>query len=256
MPKLSVIIATYNEEKNVSRCLESINDVASEIIVVDAKSSDKTVQIAKKFNAKIFLVENQPIFHKNKQYGLEKVSGDWILQLDADEVVPQSLKQEIKKTLEQKDNKFNGFYVPRKNHFLGKWMRKGGLYPDGVIRLIRKGKGHFPCKSVHEQIEIIGNVGWLINPLVHYPYPTISEYLVKANRYTTLTAEDLNRNNTKISFINTIKYCLIIPLKTFLSIYIRHQGYLDGFPGFVWAVLSSTHYFLAYAKLINIKRVK
>lgn len=256
MPKLSIVVATYNEEKNVSRCLESVKDIANEIILVDASSSDQTVKIAKGYNPKIFIIQNNKNFHKNKQYGLDKASGDWILQLDADEIVSQSLKQEIKKILEQRENKFNGFYVPRKNHFLGKWMRKGGLYPDSVIRLIRKGKGHFPCKSVHEQIEIIGSIGWLENPLIHYPYPTISEYLVKANRYTTLTAEDLNRNNAKISFLNTIKYCLIIPLKTFFNIYVRHQGFLDGLPGFIWAVLSSTHYFLAYAKLINIKRVK
>jgi len=254
MPKLSVVVATYNEEKNISRCLESVKDIADEIILVDAKSSDRTVEIAKKYEPRIFLVDNKPIFHKNKQYGLDKAQMEWILQLDADEVVSNSLKQEIVKTLKQDSKTINGYYLPRKNYFLGKWMRKGGLYPDSVIRLIRKGKGHFPCKNVHEQIEIIGNVDWLINPLIHYPYPTISEYLVKANRYTTLTAEDLKRGNTKINIFNTLKYCLVIPCKTFFNIYIRHQGYLDGFPGFVWAVLSSTHYFLAYAKLINSKK--
>lgn len=251
MSKISVVVATFNEEKNISKCLSSIYDLANEIILVDAKSSDRTVEMAKKYKPKIFFVDNEPIFHKNKQYGLEKAQMEWILQLDADEVVTNVLKEEIKKTIENTNS--NGFYIPRKNNFMGRFMQKGGLYPDGVVRLVRKDTAFFPCKSVHEQISVKGNVGWLKNPLLHYPYPTIGEYLKKANRYTTLTAVGLKENNVKVSLSGTFKYCIILPIKTFFNIYIRHQGILDGLPGFIWAFLSSTHYFLAYAKLLKIK---
>lgn len=248
--RLSIVIATYNEEKNIVRCLESIKDIAEEIILVDGSSSDKTVELAKKYTSKIFVVKNEPLFHKNKQFGLDKAEGEWILQLDADEVVSQSLKHEITKTLKQ-DQGFNGYYLPRKNYFLGKWMKKGGLYPDYLIRLVRKGKAFFPCESVHEQIKVIGPVGWLKNPLYHYPYPSVSDYLVKAGRYTTLTAEELARKNTRINLKNTFKYFFFIPLKTFFNIYLKHRGFEDGLAGFVWAFFSSSHFLFAYIKLIE-----
>ncbi len=255
MNNLSVVVATYNEEKNIDRCLSSIHDLADEIIIVDAKSKDNTIKIAKKYQAKIFIVDNQLIFHKNKQYGLNKASQDWILQLDADEVVSDQLKNEIKKVIGSNTN-LAGFYLPRKNYFLGKWLKKGGLYPDGVIRLVRKGKAFFPCQSVHEQIKVNGQVGWLTNPLLHYSYPTLADYLTKANRYTTLTAYELKKSKLRANFFNTLNYCLIIPLKTFYHIFIKHKGFLDGFPGFLWAFLSSFHYFFAYAKFLTIKNSK
>lgn len=251
MIKLSVVLATYNEERNLQKCLDSIRDIADEIVIVDGQSQDDTVNIAKKFKARIFLVENQPLFHINKQIALEKAKGKWILQLDADEVVTDALRQEILETVKQDKQIINGYYIPRKNYFLGRWMRKGGLYPDGVIRLVRKGKAFFPCQSVHEQIRVEGKVGWLKNPLLHYSYPTLKEYLKKANRYTTLTALQLKKDKVKINFQETIKYCFFIPLKTFFSILIRHQGFLDGIHGFLWAFFSSMHYFLAYAKLLR-----
>lgn len=250
MSDLTVVVATFNEEKNIHRCLESIKDLAQEIVVVDGKSTDKTVEIAKKFTNKIYSVDNVPMFHSNKQYGLDKAKGDWILQLDADEVVSDSLKQEIIRVISQKQNLFNGYYIPRKNNFLGYFMTKGGLYPDYVARLFKRGKGSFGQKSVHEQISIDGKVGYLENPLLHYPYNTVNDYLIKANRYTTLTSRELKDKKVKVSFFNTIKYCLLIPLYNFLNIYFRHLGFKDGFYGFVWAFLSSTHYFFAYSKLI------
>ncbi len=254
MSTISVVIATLNEEKNISRCLESVRQLADEIVVVDAKSEDNTVKISRKFNTKIFVIHNNLIFHKNKQYGLEKATCPWILQLDADEVVTKELTQEIKEAT--KNSHYNGYYIPRKNFFLGKFMRKGGLYPDLVIRLIKKGKAYFPCESVHEQIRVLGEVGTLKNPLLHYSYPNLSTYLIKANRYTTLTSEELYQSSLKISIKNTLTYCIVKPFQTFIDIFIRHGGYIDGLHGLIWAFLSSSHYFLAYAKLFTHKNIK
>lgn len=251
MFNLTVIVATFNEEKNIQKCLLSIESIADEIIVVDGKSTDKTVEIAKKFTNKIYSVDNVPMFHSNKQYGLDKSRGDWILQLDADEIMSEALKNEITKILSQGQDTFDGYYIPRRNNFLGHFMIKGGLYPDYVIRLFKRGSGLFPQKSVHEQISINGKVDYLKNPLFHYPYNTVNDYLIKANRYTTLTSLELKEKKIKVNFFNTIKYCVLIPFSTFFAIYFRHLGFKDGFYGFVWAYLSSTHYFFAYSKLLN-----
>ena len=155
---------------------------ASEIVVVDGSSTDQTVIIAKKHGAKILVTDNPPMFHINKQRAIDRCQGDWILQLDADEVVSEQLSNEIQSTInpvpEQAryrasnqqltiNNKVNGYWIPRKNYFLGRWLSKGGQYPDHTLRLYRRGKGRLPCKSVHEQAQVIGNVKYLTNPLLH-----------------------------------------------------------------------------------------
>ncbi len=252
MISLSVVIATYNEEKNIERCLYSLKGFADEVIIIDGGSCDNTIEIAKKYNAHIFIKDNPPIFHINKQYGLNKAKNKWILQLDADEVVSDSLKQEIISILKQDQEKVFGYYIPRRNYFLGKWMRKGGLYPDAVIRLVRKGKAYFPCQSVHEQIIVGGEVGRLNSDLLHYSYPTLKEYLIKANRYTSLTASEFKNKGIKKNLVNFVNFILFKPSATFFSIFIRHQGYQDGIYGFIWAIFSGMHYFIAYAKYLKV----
>lgn len=245
--KLSVAIATFNEERNIKSCLESIYGWADEIIIIDGSSTDNTVEIAKKFKkAKVYIFGNPSIFHVNKQKAIDKCGGDWILQLDADEVVTPELKNEILKAVNQQSISY--FYLPRKNILLGRWMKKGGLYPDYVIRLFKKGKGRFPCKDVHEQIEIEGTAGYLKNELIHNSYPTFSEYIRKANIYTSLTAQRFKEEKLKIDIFTTLLYIIIVPVRTFLSLYFRHLGILDGFPGFVWAFFSASHYPIAYIK--------
>ncbi|MCJ7740234.1 glycosyltransferase family 2 protein [Candidatus Microgenomates bacterium] len=239
MKTISVAIATYNEEANLGRCLESIGSWADEIVLIDGSSTDKTVEIAEKYTDKIFIADNPKMFHINKQKALDKCSGKWILQLDADEVVSKDLKQEIIKAIGSQS--IDGYFIPRKNFFMGRWMRKGGLYPDYVVRLFQKGKGQLPCKDVHEQVEITGKTDYLKHTLLHYPYPDFSKYLQKADTYTSLTAKNLHEDKLA-------KYVIVRPIKTFLSIYFRHLGFLDGFPGFVWAFYSALHYPIAYIK--------
>ena len=215
--KLSVVLATYNEEKNIGECLESVSKIADEVIIIDGSSSDRTREIASSLGAKIIKTTNPPIFHINKQKALEKARGEWILQLDADERVTNDLKNEIlevidmpyakldsyqekvkrnknfikhKKQLEERDGKIGkeegeyvAFFIPRLNFFLGKYLRYGGVYPDGVIRLVKNGKAFFPAKSVHEQIVVDGKVGWLTQDLIHIDSPTFDRYLKKNSMY-------------------------------------------------------------------------
>lgn len=246
--KLSVVLATHNEEENVERCLKAVGGIADEIVVVDGESTDNTVKIAKKFGARVIETTNKPIFHVNKQMAMDEAKGEWVLQLDADEVVDDQLKRSIDKIV-KKGSDFDAFWIKRKNMFLGRRLRKGGQYPDPVIRFYKKGKANLPQKSVHEQMEVQGEIGELGGHLIHYNAPTFSRYLTNANRYTSLTANELLAKKVKINFFNSINYLFVKPIKIFLSLYFRHKGFMDGFPGLVFALFSGLHHSLAYMKL-------
>ena len=245
---LSVAIATFNEAENIGRCLDAVTDWVDEIIVVDGKSTDDTVKIIKKYkNASVISTDNKPMFHLNKQMAIDNCTSDWILQLDADEVVTPELRDEILNTI--KDTKFNGFWIKRKNFFLGKFLTKGGIYPDPTIRLYRRSFGHLPCQDVHEQAEIKGPVSTLNADLLHYADPTFSRYLLRNDRYTSLIAGDLKKSGVKLNCLNFFNYFIIKPIYWFFLAYFRHRAYVDGFPGFVFAWYSSLRFPIAYIKL-------
>ena len=287
--KLSVVLATFNEEKNIGECLKSCKDIADEIIVVDEYSTDKTREVAEGYGAKVFLEPHHPIFHITKQKAIEKATGDWILQLDADERVTPELAKEIKelvnsetprgwpkglprggdsgklklfqkhqRLIEERDGKIGkdtgevvAFFVPRRNMFLGKPLIHAGVYPDGVIRLIKKGKARFPQKSVHEQIQIDGEVSWLFNDLEHHDSPTLKRYFVRMNRYTDLHVKELEVNKVAKNPISFAYYSFYKPLITFLNLFIRHKGILDGVNGFLWSFFSAMHFPIAYFKYLT-----
>ncbi len=252
MSSISVAIATYNEEDNLSTCLSSVVPWVREIIVVDGGSSDKTVEIAKSFKAKVIVTNNPPIFHINKQKAVNACHGDWILQLDADEIVSQELASEIIQTTKMGTKA--GYYISRKNYFLGHWLRKGGQYPDYVIRFFRRGKGHFPSQSVHEQVAIDGEVGYLKNPLLHYSYRTVNEYWKKAHTYITLEAESMRAKNISVSLPNWLFFTFLKPAQTFFLLFFRHKGFVDGIYGFLFALFSALHPALAYKKYANMSK--
>lgn len=264
--KLSVVLATFDEEKNIGPCLEAVRQLADEIVVVDGQSTDKTVAIAKKYGAKVFITTNKPIFHINKQMAIDKAKGEWILQLDADEIVSPELRKEIlaivgrplreSRQATLPESPPVGYYIPRKNYFLGHWLKKGGQYPDYTIRLYRQSKAHLPCKTVHEQAVVEGKVGYLKAHLLHYTAPTFERYLTNSNRYTSLTAAELKRQSLKINPFSIFYFLFSKPLWQFLTLYIRHKSLLDGFPGFVFALFSSLHWPIAYIKYWATKRCK
>ena len=288
-PKLSVVLATYNEEKNIGECLESVKGIADEIVVVDGSSTDKTRDIARSFGARVIKTTNPKIFHINKQKALEAATHDWILQLDADEIVSKDLAREIKKVIKMSDKEiveyqksfpakkrklferhkrllkerdgpfdkenesYEGFFVPRLNFFLGKYLRYGGVYPDGVIRLVKRGKAYFPAVSVHEQMVVEGKVGWLQNDLIHMADPTFKRYLERNSRYIDLIADELKRDKVGKNPIKFIEYYSIKPIWWFFLTQIRHKGILDGFQGIVFSFFSTLRFPRAYWRYL-IKR--
>ncbi len=252
MPKLSVVLATYNEEKNLPDCLDSVKELADEIVIVDGTSTDKTVEIARKYGAKITVTDNHPIFHINKQKAIDKATSDWTLQLDADERVTQELAAEIKEKINSNSH-INGYWIPRKNLFLGRFLMKGGQYPDYTLRLYKKGKGKLPQKDVHEQAQVDGEVGHLQNPLIHIADPEFKRYLLRYSRYTNLIADDLQKRKIGYNPIVGIKYLLVLPIWWFLLTYIRHKGFMDSWQGFVFSFFSALRYPVSYVKYLKRK---
>lgn len=244
---LSVAIATFNEAIKLEACLASVASWVDEIILVDGGSTDGTIEIARRYGAIVYKRDNPPMFHINKQYAIEKCKSDWILQLDADEVVSKKLRDEISIFIRKK-NVLSGFKMPRKNFFLGRFLSKGGQYPDYLVRLFQKGKGRLPCKSVHEQIDIDGSIGTLTEPLLHYTNNTREEYWAKADTYTNLTAIELRKNYKRSTMSLFFSYCVIKPIVTFFMIYVRHKGFVDGWQGMQFALFSSLHFPMAYKK--------
>lgn len=245
MEKLSVVLAVFNEEDNIGRCLEAVKALAWEIVVVDGGSSDKTVDIAKKYGARIIRTDNPPNFHINKNKAIDAANGDWILQLDADEIVSKELSEEIKRVL-VRPTTVNGYWIPRRNFFLGQFLRKGGQYPDYTLRLYKKGKGRLPARDIHEQASVEGETDYLKNDLLHLRDKNFYIYIQRWNKYTGLLASQIENP----SFIN---YIFVKPLIWFVKAYIRHKGFEDGFPGFVFALFSSLRFPLAYVKYRIIK---
>lgn len=241
--KLSLCIAVFNEEKNLHYPLDSAIDLVDEVVIVDGGSTDKTIEKAKSYGKKVRVItsDNPVMFHKNKQKAIEAAKGDWILQLDADEELSSDLKQEIQSVL---SSNLSAFWFPRKNWFLTRFLEKGGVYPDYTIRLYKNGAARFPCKDVHENVEIKGEIGYLKNPLLHYADPDFSRYLKRWDRYTTAEVERLPKG-VKLGFFS---YFIWKPKITFLLMFFRHKGFQDGFPGFVFALFSSIRFWAIYTK--------
>lgn len=247
MKKLSVVLAVYNEEGHLRDCLESVKDLAWEIVIVDGGSIDKTLDIAKEFKVRIIQTDNPQIFHINKNKAIDAALGEWILQLDADERLSEELVKEIRKTVLENGNK-NGYWIPRRNFFLGKFLKKGGQYPDYTLRLYKKGLGRLPAKDVHEQAEVLGQVGYLKNDLLHVHDINFSIYLEKFNRYTDLIASQLQEKRTGKGLISFVNFIFLKPVSWFIMSYIRHRGFEDGFPGFIFALFSSLRFPVGYFK--------
>lgn len=247
---LSVVLAVYNEEKNLEECLESIKDLADEIVIVDGGSSDKTVEIAQGFGARVITSDNPPIFHINKNKAIDAAKSDWVLQLDADERVTPILEKEIKKTINS-GTELNGFWIPRRNFFLNRFLTKGGQYPDYTNRLYRRGKGRLPAKDVHEQAEIEGGVGYLKNDLLHMRDVNFSKYLDGLNRYTNLLALQMKEGKIAKNPLEFINYFFIKSLMWFLKTYFRHKGFMDGVAGFIFSFFSALRFPIAYLKYLK-----
>jgi glycosyltransferase involved in cell wall biosynthesis len=242
MTLLSAVIITKNEEANIRRCLESVK-FADEIIVVDSNSTDKTTAIASEFGAKVFTREWQG-FGPAKQEGVNQARGEWILSIDADEIIPVELAAEITSKISS-NNGFSGYYLNRKTRFLGRWMLHSGWYPDYVLRLFQKKYGKFNTAVIHESVETSGKTDYLKNDLLHYSHPDLESYLEKFNRYTTVGAQEAYKSGKRAGWSEII----FKPQAAFLKHYITGQGFRDGLEGLILSILSSMAVLVKYAKL-------
>ena len=250
-PRLSVVLATYNEGNNLKDCLESVRGWCDEIVVVDGSSTDKTVEIAKTYGLKVIITDNPLLFHINKQKAIDAATGAWILQLDADERVTQELRQEIDLAIKQ--TVVNGYWLPRKNYFLGRFLMKGGVYPDHTLRLYRRGKGKLPQKDVQEQAVVNGRTEYLKSPLLHMADVSLHRYFVRFDRYTSLLASQIKTTEKNGSFIGLLNYVVVKPIFWFLWTYVRHLGFLDSWQGFLFAFFSAGRFPVAYIKFLKAK---
>jgi len=271
--KLSVVLITHNEERNLGRTLESVKplvaDGRGEIIVVDSGSTDRTVEISETYGAKVFLEEWKG-FAAQKNSALDKASGDWILSLDADEEVEPTLAEEIghyilgrarestqdgvpNRTIALIATTITGLWIPRKNHFLGLWIKHGGYWPDRKLRLFRRGAARFENRLVHEDVKLEGQAHELNGALLHHSYPTVSDYIEHMNRYSTLGAEMVvAKGPVHFTAINLT----LRPLATFIYNYLLRLGFLDGKPGFLLHVNHSIYVAWKYAKAWELSRAK
>jgi len=246
MASISAVIITLNEEANIRRSLESVR-WADEIIVVDSGSTDRTVQICREHGCRVFEHEwagDGP----QKNYGIEQATGDWILILDADEEVTPELASEIRTAVESPDAP-DAFSMPRRNRFLGRWMRHGGWYPDRQARLFRRGRGRWTSPTLHSRLDLAtdGRLGTLRNDFLHYTYPSVREFIRKSDFYSTKEADAiLAENRIPRSMVFTL--LTAFPIK-FAETYIYKGGWRDGMHGFVASVLMATRVFMRYAKV-------
>jgi glycosyltransferase involved in cell wall biosynthesis len=261
---LSVVIITFNEEANIGRTLKSVmplvSDGKGEIVIVDCGSNDRTVEIAKSFGAKVF-VEQWKGFAAQKNSAIDKAQGEWILSLDADEEVDGDLVDEFTSgqpvnwclTMEQNSGNFEsrrsepvGFFIRRKNRFLGRWIKHGGFWPDPKLRLFRRGKGRFEDRAVHEDIRVDGPATLIQKgALLHHSYPTISDYIEHMNRYSTLGAEMVvAQGPVRFTAVNIT----LRPLATFIYNYFLRLGFLDGREGLLLHLNHAVYVAWKYAK--------
>jgi glycosyltransferase involved in cell wall biosynthesis len=239
---LSVVIITLNEEANLGRTLQSVA-WADEIVVVDSGSTDRTREIAESFHAKVY-VEPWRGFAAQKNFAIGKASGDWVLSLDADEEVEPALAEEIRAVLTANPSTA-GFWIPRKNFFLGRWIRHGGFYPDPKLRLFRRGAGEFEDRLVHEDVRLNGATAKLRGHLLHHAYPTLDSYLDHMNRYSSLCAQMATAQGPQGFSLVDIA---IRPRLTFLYNYVLRGGFLDGREGLLLHLYHEEYVSWKYAK--------
>jgi glycosyltransferase involved in cell wall biosynthesis len=241
-PRLSVVLVTRNEEERLRACLESVA-WADEIVVVDAESEDKTATIAREFTDHV-VVRPWPGYAIQKNLAIDLATGDWALSLDADEVVSAELTADIRRVLAA-DGPADGYAVPRRNIFWGRWVRHGGLYPDHQVRLFRRTRGRFNARAVHESVSVDGRVERLAGHLEHRSYRDLSDYLARADRYATLAADEAvaQRRRARVSDL------VLRPFGRFLVMYVVRRGFLDGWRGFLLASLYAYYVLIRTAKI-------
>ena len=246
--KISATIITLNEEENLDRCLNSLKDVVDEMIVVDSGSQDRTLEIAADYGARIF-TRAWTHYSEQKNFAASQASSDWILSIDADESLGPELKSEIAR-LKSAEAQADAYQFSRMAFYLGRWIKHSGWYPDYKIRLYLKNKAAWQGSFVHESLLVNGTVAQLKGHLLHYTCNSLSEHLIRLDRYTSLAAEELYLNGNSGGYFQL----LFSPPLTFIRTYLVKSGFRDGRHGYLIACLASFYNFMKYAKLRELKK--
>lgn len=244
---VSAVVNTWNEEKNIKRCLDSVINWVDEVIVVDMNSTDDTVQIAQKLGAKVFSHPSVGFVEPARNFAIEKATSDWILILDADEEITSVLTSKIQSLITNNHDK-SFFRIPRKNILFGKWIKTARWWPDLQIRLFKKGSVTW-LNEIHS-IPVTEGIGvdFEVNPenaIIHHNYNSLSQYILRMDRYTSVQAKELKEEGHEFKVSDLINK----PFNEFLSRYLASEGYKDGLHGFVVSVLQAISEFILYLKV-------
>lgn len=240
---ITAIVLAKDEEKNIGACLDSLT-WCDEVIVIDDESTDKTIEIAKKKNVRVITHAMQGNFAAQRNFGLSKAKGEWVLFVDADERVSSPLWYEIMAQTNESNSDISGYYMHRQDTMWGQVLKYGETGTIKLLRLARKHAGQWEGK-VHETWKVTGKLSVLKNQLDHYPHETVEDFLKEINFYTDLRANDLFERKVKAYWWSPVIY----PIAKFKLNYFLRRGFQDGLPGFVFAMLMSFHSFMVRAKL-------
>ena len=242
-PKISAIVVCFNEEENIGRCLSSLT-WCDEIVVVDSFSTDRTAEICRQYTDKV-IQRPWPGYREQKAFAHSQATKEWVFLVDADEQVAPELRAEIHTALNLYGDRFAAFSVPRLVHYLGRWWRRGGWYPDYDIRIFRRDLARWGGSDPHERILVDGKVRRLAHPLYHYSYRDIADHWRRINRFTTISSTELRAEGKRWRWIDN----LLRPPFRFFRSYVLKRGFLEGFPGIFVAATAAVYVFLKYAKL-------
>jgi glycosyltransferase involved in cell wall biosynthesis len=251
MTKLSVVLITFNEEKNIARCLESVISIADEVLVVDSFSTDETEEICKGYPVR-FVTNTFEGHIQQKNYAASIAAYDFILSLDADEALSEELLGEVKKVKEKLTA--DGYYFNRLNNYCGKWIRHCGWYPDQKLRLWDRRKGKWGGENPHDRFELKpgSKIEYLKGDLLHYSYSSIQDHIAQANKFSSIGASSAILKGRKSNLLKVV----LFPFWRFLKNYFIRLGFLDGYYGLVVCLIISHENFLKYAKMIELQKLK
>lgn len=229
---IAVAMIAHNEAHQIIRALDSVR-WANQVVVVDTDSDDGTGELASQWGAEVIRVPNDPNLNVNKNIAISACTGDWVLVLDADEVITEKLALEIQESIYLPN--YNGYLIPRRNFVWGRWLRFGSQYPDYQLRLFRKGKGIFPADHIHERLVVEGKVGKLREPMEHYPYPDLESMVRKSVRDARFEKEYLRKKGVRASWGRVLWFGILgTKFRLFRRLFLK-GGFLDGPPGITMA---------------------
>lgn len=250
---VSLCLIARNEAANIQRCLGGVAGSVAEILVLDTGSTDNTRQEAEKHGATVFDYNWAEHFGQARNFLVDKAHNDWLLWIDGDEYYPPELLNEIRSLFENGPG-FDGYYVPRRNYYFGRWLRHGGNYPDYQLKLFKKSAASTYGENIHEGVRLQGKAGYLVNCCHHYSYPTIDKYIEKNIRYSTLEARKLIAKGIEPSPLSAVKWLVVSPAVRFIRRYIFKGGFLDGYPGLIASLFDAWGYIIRYARLWEIRK--